>query len=101
VLTWNVVLLLSAGVYGQRVLGALFFDTGRVPVRWQAVLSSVPLAIISAVIALQTLTAASALVLDERVLGLAAAAVCASRRLPIFVTVTVAALVTAGARQVF
>lgn len=99
-LTWTVVGALAIGVYGQRMLGAVFVDTSRVSDRWQRVLSSVPLAVIVAVVALQTLTSAGSLTIDERAVGVIGAAVCAWRKLPIAVTVVVAAGLTALTRLI-
>lgn len=95
---WLAMLVLGAGVYGQRLVGMVAVDTSRLPVRWNVVIGRVPLAIIAAVIALQTGTAGGSLELDARVVGVAAAAVCAWRRLPLAVIVVVAAGVTAVLR---
>ena len=99
-ISWVAMFVLGAGVYGQRLLGMVAVDTARMPVRWQAVLERVPLAIIAAVVALQTGTTGGALDLDARVVGVAAAGVCAWRRLPLVVIVLVAAGVTAVIRAV-
>jgi branched-subunit amino acid transport protein len=92
---WAAMLVLGAGVYGQRLLGLVAIDTSRLPRRWHAVVERVPLAIIAAVVALQTATTGGSLELDARVAGVAAAGVCAWRRLPLVVIVVVAAGVTA------
>lgn len=97
-LTWSVVALLAFGVYGQRAVGATAIDTNRLDERWQRVLTALPLAIIAAVVALQTFTTDRALVLDARVAGIAVAALCAWRRLPLLVTVVAAATTTAALR---
>jgi len=98
VLTWTVVGLLAIGVYGQRVIGATALDTDRLPRRWHAVLTALPLAIIAAVIALQTLTSQRTLTVDARLAGVAVAGLCAWRRLPLLVTVLAAAATTAAVR---
>lgn len=95
---WVAMLVLGAGVYGQRLLGMVAVDTSRLAERWHAVLATVPLAIIAAVVALQTATSAGALTVDARLPGLAAGALCAWRRLPLAAVVVVAAAVTAGVR---
>jgi len=97
-LTWGVVLALAVGVYGQRALGAVAVDTNRVGARWRRVLDALPITIIAAVVALQTFSASGELTVDARVAGVGAAAICAWRRLPMMVTVLVAAAVTAGLR---
>jgi uncharacterized membrane protein len=98
-LTWVVVGALAVGVYGQRALGAALVRTERVGDRWQAVLASLPLAIIAAVVALQTFTSKQQLTVDARLAGLAVAALCAWRRLPMLVTVLAAAATTAAVRR--
>ncbi|MEO1061449.1 MAG: AzlD domain-containing protein [Actinomycetota bacterium] len=93
-------LVLGAGVYGQRLVGMLALDPSRMPARWNVVVERIPLAIIAAVIALQTGTTGGSLELDARAAGVAAAAVCAWRRLPLAIIVVVAAGVTAVLRAV-
>lgn len=97
-ITWAVVGALTLGVYGQRVIGSVLVDTRRVSPRWQTVLASVPMAVIVAVVALQTLTASGSMTVDARLAGVAAAGLCAWRRLPMVVTVVAAAAVTAVVR---
>jgi branched-subunit amino acid transport protein len=98
VLTWSVVGLLAIGVYGQRAIGAIAIDTARLDRRWQRVISSLPLAIIAAVVALQTVTSDRSFVIDARLAGIVVAALCAWRRLPLLVTVLAAAATTAVLR---
>lgn len=98
-LTWPVVIALAVGVYAQRCAGALFVSTERVTPAFQRVLNALPLAIIAGVVALTTLTDDGQLTLDARSAGVAAAAFCAWRKLPMFVTVIAAAAVTAVVRQ--
>jgi branched-subunit amino acid transport protein len=98
VLTWSVVALLAIGVYGQRMIGATTVDPKRLDERWQRVLTALPLAIIAAVVALQAFTTDRSLAVDARVAGLAVAALCAWRRLPLLVTVLAAAATTAAVR---
>ena len=97
-ISWTTMLLLAVGVYGQRLLGMVAIDTSRLPPRLHNVLGAVPLAIIAAVVALQTATSAGSLVFDARAFGLGAAAICAWRRLPLAVVVVVAAAVTGAVR---
>lgn len=99
-LTWGVVIALAIGVYGQRAIGMVALDSSRLTARAKAVLDAMPLAIVCAVIALQTFSRSGELTFDARVAGVAAAAVSASLRLPMFVTVIVAAATTAAARAV-
>ena len=99
-LTWTAVCLLAVGVYGQRAIGATAVDTERLDPRWQRVLTALPLAIISAVIALQSVTADRSLAVDARLAGIAVAGLCAWRRLPLLATVLAAATTTAAIRAV-
>ena len=99
-LTWGVVLGLAVGVYGQRALGMAVLDQERLAERWRRVLGFMPLAILCAVTGLQTFSRGGELTLDARVFGVGAAVLGASRRLPMFVTVVVAAAVTAACRAV-
>jgi uncharacterized membrane protein len=98
VLTWPVVIALAAGVFAQRCAGALFVNTDRLSPGARRVLNALPLAIIAGVVALTTLTEDGQLRLDARSAGVAAAAVCAWRKLPMFATVIAAAAVTALVR---
>ena len=101
-LTVTVVILLAVGVYAQRAGGALLVDTMKLSPTWQRVLNALPVAIISAVIALAAASSDGELdFVDARLAGVLAAAVCAWRRLPIFVTVVVAALTTAILRLIW
>jgi uncharacterized membrane protein len=97
-LTWIVVIALAIGVYGQRIAGALLVDAERLAPRWRRVLDALPLAIISAVIA--TISDDGELTLDARLAGVGVAVLCASRKLPMFITVVAAAATTATIRAV-
>lgn len=101
-ITWGIMLVLAAGVYGQRLLGMVAVEPSSASTRWREVfdkvLEAVPLAIIAAVIALQSATGGGSLEVDARLVGVAAAGVCVWRRLPLAVVVVVAASVTALVR---
>jgi len=99
-LTWVVVFALAAGVYAQRAAGALLVDTERLSLRWRRVLDVLPLAIISAVVALATLSDDGELIVDARAAGVVVAAICAWRKMPMFVTVLAAAATTALLRAI-
>ena len=99
-LTWGVVAVLAVGVYGQRALGMALIDPNRISVRSRQVLAMVPLSILCAVTALQTLSSQGALVLDARVAGIVAAAALSWNRAPMFLVVAAAAAVTAAVRLI-
>ncbi len=100
-LTWTVVIALALGVYIQRAAGAVLIETQRVSPNLRRVLNALPLAIITAVIALAAFSTDGELQFDARAGGVAVAALCAWRRAPMFVTVGAAALTTALLRLVF
>ena len=97
-LTWGVVAVLAIGVYGQRVLGMALIEPKSIGDRSRRVLAMVPLSVLCAVTALQTFSSQNELVIDARVAGIAAAALLAWKRAPMFLVVVVAAAVTAGVR---
>ncbi len=99
-LTWAAIGALAVGAYGQRLAGMFLIDLNRVGPKMTALLNALPVAIICAVIAEQTLTSSGEVMLDARVLGVGAALVCAWRRMPMYVTIGVAALITALFRLV-
>ncbi len=94
-LTWAVIGALAVGVQGQRLIGMFLFDFNRIDPRTTALLNALPVAIVCAVAAEQALTANGEVVVDARLLGVGAAVICAWRRLPIYVTISSAAIVTA------
>ncbi|MFD7921517.1 AzlD domain-containing protein [Streptomyces sp. NPDC059740] len=96
--SWTPVMLTAAGCYLWKYLGMLL-PVGlleRPAVRRLAEL--VPVALLAALIAQQTLTDGPHLVLDARAAGLASAAVALLLRAPFLAVVAVAVLVTAGTR---
>lgn len=97
-LTFWVVIALAVGVYAQRAAGAVLVDTNRLSPRWRRVLDVLPLAIISAVVALATLSDDGQLTVDARLVGVAVAALSAWRKMPMLVTVAAAAIATAAVR---
>jgi hypothetical protein len=98
-MSWLGLTILTLGNFVQRMVG-VFVLGRRVTAggRWARLAGLVPLAIVSAVVAVQTFATRQTLVLDARVLGVVAAALAAWRRLPLGLVVVVAAVVTAGAR---
>ena len=94
-LTWAVIGALAVGVYGQRLLGMMLIDINRVGPKVTALMNALPVAIVCAVAAEQTFTTMGEVVFDARVLGVGAAIICAWRRLPLYITIGVAAAVTA------
>lgn len=98
-MSWTVILLLAAGAYGIRVLGVT--TLGRiVEQRLGAVVSLLPVTLFAALVVVMTLDEGGELVLDGRVVGVAAGAVAAWRKAPMMVVVLVAMAATAGLRLV-
>lgn len=100
-LTWTVVIALALGVYGQRAIGAVFLRADKLPEPAKRVLDKLPIAVIAAVIALTTVTAGGSLMVDAKLAGVAAAGLCAWRKLPMLVAVIAAAATTALVRVLF
>jgi hypothetical protein len=97
--TWTTVLVASALAYALKLLGHV------VPARWldgertSRVTSALPIALLAALVGVQTLTTSSGqVVLDARSAAVAAAIVALLLRAPFIVVVVLAAVVAAGLR---
>src|SRR5690606_2242551 len=98
-MTWTIVLVLAAGVWGQRFLG--MYVGGPVLSRYPALgrlASLIPAAVVMAVIVQLTVASGTSLELDARLAGMVAAGVLVWRRAPFVAVVFVAAVVTATIR---
>lgn len=95
---WVALLVTAAGCYALKLGGLLVPERvlDRPAVRRTA--DRLPIALLLALVAVGTLSDGRELVLDARLLGLAAAAVALLLRAPFLVVVLVAAAVTAGVR---
>lgn len=92
--------LFLVGVFALRMtggfaLGSILGDNDR----WTRLLALLPLAIVAAVVAVQTFTIRQHLTLDARAVGVAVAVVAAWYRLPLGVVVVMAAATTTLVRQ--
>ena len=98
-MTWLALCVFSVGNILTRSLG-MFVLGSRVDVsaKWTKLVGLVPISVVSAVFAVQTLSTRDQIVFDSRVLGVAAAAIAVWRKAPMVVVVLIAAGVTAGAR---
>ncbi len=96
-MSWPLLILLAAGSYGLKALGvtALGRVVGR---RLGPVVSLLPAALFSALIAVMTFEEAGRLVLDSRVAGVAVGVLATWRKAPLLVVVASAMAVTAGLR---
>jgi hypothetical protein len=99
-MSWLVVLIASASCYLLKLAGL------SVPARWladqrvQRLATALPVALLAALIGLQTWTSGRHLVIDARTGGLAVAAVAVVLRAPFIVVVALAALTAALLRLV-
>jgi uncharacterized membrane protein len=98
-MSWTWILLAAAACYALKLAGLLVpaRALGRPSVA--RVTGAVPVALLAALIATQTLVSDQRLVLDARVAGLAVAAVALWRRAPFLAVVVAAAATTAGLRH--
>lgn len=90
--TWWGVLGTSAIVFGLKYLGHSIPEKYLADPRVQRINVLIPVALLSALVAVQTLTEKSRLVLDQRVAGLAVAALALLLRAPFPIVVISAAL---------
>ena len=99
--TWTLVAVLFVGTALLKASGPLALGERRPPDRALAVIRLVAPALLTALIAYQTFSGSpSGIALDERVIGLAVAAVALALRAPMIVVVATAAAATALARLV-
>ena len=97
-MTWAAIVVSSLGCYLLKLSGL------SVPARWleaplvQRISALLPIALLAALAAVQTVAIGTHLVLDARVAGVGAAIVALLLRAPFLVVVGVAAVVTAGVR---
>lgn len=99
-MTWLVIMLTALGCYGLKLSGL------SVPEEWlehpvvSRMAGLLPLALLGALVAVQTFASGQALVIDARVIGVAAAVVALLLRAPFIVVVLVAAFTAAAARAI-
>lgn len=95
-MTTIAIVAITIGVWGQRLAGAFLVGPWleKRP-RFSRAASLLPAAVVMAVIVQLTLTRAGSLVVDERLAGMAVAAVLVWRKAPFLVVVLAAAVTTA------
>jgi uncharacterized membrane protein len=91
---WLPILIASGGCFALKLAGL------SLPARDARAIAVLPVALLAALVGIQTFASGDALVLDARVAGLAAALVAVRLRAPFLVVVTVAAATTALLRAV-
>jgi hypothetical protein len=96
--TWLVVVLVGAGTVAIKAAGPVILGGRPLPARLTGVVELLAPAVLAALVAVQTFGEGRSLVVDERLLGVAAAAIAIWRNAPLLVVVAVAAATTAVAR---
>jgi branched-subunit amino acid transport protein len=95
---WVVVAAVGLGTVAIKALGPVLLGGRPLPERVAGPVSLVAPALLAALVATQTFGEGRSLVLDDRVVGLAAAAIAVWLRAPILVVIVVAAAATALVR---
>ena len=95
---WWALLLATAGCYAAKIAGQSVPEHVLERPLVRAVSDALPVALLMALVAVQTFAVGQTLVLDARAAGLAAAVVALLLRAPFLVVVLVAAAVAAGFR---
>ena len=98
VLRWPTVLVLAAGIYAMRLFG-MFVLRPRQAQKLAPLLNLVPVAVVAAVIVLQTFGSGQRVILDARFWGVAAAGMAVWRKVPTVLIAPLAALVCALVRR--
>lgn len=97
---WIVVTVVGLGTVAIKAVGPVLFGGRALPERVSGFVELLAPALLGALVATQALGDGRALVLDERLIGLAAAGIALWRRAPMLVVVIAAAAATALARAV-
>ena len=97
-MTWAPVLLACLGCYVLKAAGFAVPERILRRPQVQRVAAALPLALLAALIAIQTFARGSAVVIDARAAGLAVAIGCVALRAPFLIVVIAAAATTAGLR---
>jgi branched-subunit amino acid transport protein len=95
---WVVIVLVGAATVALKGMGPVVLGDRKVPDSLNAVLFLLAPALLGALIVTQAVGGKHEIVLDERLVGLAAAAVALLLRAPLLAVIVVAAAATAGVR---
>jgi branched chain amino acid efflux pump len=98
--TWLVVGLVGAGTIAIKAIGPVLLGGRPLPERLSSVIELLAPALLGALVAVQTFGNGQALAVDERVLGVAVAAIAIWRKAPLLLVVILATVTTAFARAV-
>ncbi len=99
-MSWAGVLLLGAGAYALKAVGLLILGERPLPRRLSAVVPLLPVALLSALVVVQTFADGDDLGIDARMAGMAVAAGAVALRAPFLIVVASAALTAALLRLV-
>lgn len=86
-MTWGAVLALAGGTFLLKAVGPLLIGGRELPPRIAAVVALLPPALLAALVATQTVTTGTALVVDARLAGVAVAVLAVWRGLPFLAVV--------------
>jgi branched-subunit amino acid transport protein len=95
---WIVIVLVGAATVALKAVGPVVLGDRELPAPLSAVLFLLAPALLAALIVTQAVGGKREIVLDERLVGLGAAAVALLLRAPLLVVIVVAAAATAGVR---
>jgi branched chain amino acid efflux pump len=95
---WIVVAVVGLGTVVLKGAGPVLLGGRALPERLTSVVELLAPALLAALVAVQTFGNGKALVMDGRILGVAAAGIALWRKAPLLLVVVIAALVTALAR---
>jgi branched-subunit amino acid transport protein len=98
--TWLVVVLVGVGTVLIKAAGPVLLGGRPLPERFTGVVELLAPAVLGALVAVQTFGAGQSLVVDERLIGVAAAGIALWRKTPLLIVVVVAAAATAVARAI-
>jgi branched chain amino acid efflux pump len=96
--TWLVVGLVGVGTIAIKAIGPVLLGGRPLPERLSSVIELLAPALLGALVAVQTFGNGQALAVDERVLGVAVAAIAIWRKAPLLLVVILATVTTALAR---
>jgi branched-subunit amino acid transport protein len=98
--SWLVVVLVGAGTIAIKAAGPVLLGGRPLPERFTGVVELLAPAVLGALVAVQTFGTGQSLVVDERLIGVAAAGIALWRKAPLLVVVIIAAAATAISRAI-
>ena len=98
--SWVIVLAVGAGTMAIKAAGPVLLGSTPLPAPVQRVVALLAPALLAALVATAALGSGQQLVMDARLLGLAAAATALALRAPVLLVVVIAAITAAVARLV-